>query len=216
MQSRTAKRGLDLIVAAGLLLLLAPLLAALALLVRWDSPGPALFRQQRVGRGFRPFHMLKFRTMTAGQPGPSLTATGDPRITRVGRWLRRWHADELPQLLNVLRGEMSLVGPRPELAEYVAAFRADYAELLRARPGLTDPASLRFRRESELLAAQPDARAYYLAVVLPEKIRLSRDYARQATLWKDLWILWRTATGAGRDVRADSVDREPPEMRSAE
>lgn len=187
-----ARRAIDLIFASAALLLLAPLLLVIALLVRLDSPGAALFRQERVGRGFQPFRILKYRTMKANGGGPLLTSADDARITRVGRWLRRWHGDELPQLLNVLRGEMSLVGPRPEVAEYVRRYSAEYAELLRVRPGLTDPASLHFRREAELLAAQPDPEAYYLSVLLPEKIRISREYLRTASLWKDLRILCTT------------------------
>lgn len=192
------KRAFDLIVAALALLLLTPLLIAVALLVRLDSPGPALFCQERVGRGFQPFRIFKFRTMAVSSSGPRLTVAGDGRITRVGHWLRRWHLDELPQLLNVVRGEMSLVGPRPEVGEYVRHFPVEYAELLRVRPGLTDPASLQFRREAELLAAQPDPQAYYLAVVLPAKIRLAQEYLRTASLWKDLWILCKTVLQAGR------------------
>lgn len=192
------KRAFDLIVAALALVLLAPLLLVLALLVRLDSPGPVLFRQQRVGRSFRPFWIFKFRTMVVTGSGPRLTVAGDARITHLGRWLRRWHGDELPQLVNVLRGEMSLVGPRPEVPEFVQRFPAEYAELLRVRPGLTDPASLQFRREAELLAAQPDPQAYYLAVLLPAKIRISQQYIRTASLWKDLWILCKTVLHAGR------------------
>ena len=192
------KRALDLSVAGSALLLLTPLLVLVALLVRLDSPGPALFRQERVGRGFRPFWIWKFRTMAVNESGPRLTVAGDARITRLGRWLRRWHWDELPQLVNVLRGEMSLVGPRPEVPEYVQHFAAEYAELLRVRPGLTDPASLQFRREAALLAAQPDPQAYYLAILLPAKLRLSQEYLYTASVWKDLWILCKTILLAGR------------------
>lgn len=191
------KRAFDLIVAGLALTLLAPLLLVIALLVRLDSPGPALFCQERVGRGSQPFRIVKFRTMTVSSSGPRLTVAGDARITRLGSWLRRWHLDELPQLFNVLRGEMSLVGPRPEVAEFVQRFPAEYAELLRVRPGLTDPASLRFRQEAELLATQPDPLAYYLADLLPAKIRLSQEYIRTASLWKDLWILCKTIVHAG-------------------
>lgn len=186
------------------LVLLAPLLAAIALAVKVDSPGPVFFRQERVGRHFRRFRLLKFRTMVAGaEGGPALTAGDDPRVTRAGRLLRRFKLDELPQLVNVLRGEMSLVGPRPELPCYVERFRRDYEELLSVRPGLTDPASIKYADEAELLGRAADAEAEYLREVLPDKIALAKAYVRERSLLSDLGILWRTAArlvGAARDV----------------
>lgn len=194
-----AKRAFDLLAAALGLLLLAPLLALLALLIRRDSPGPVFFRQQRVGRGGQAFRIHKLRTMRADAQGPPLTIGADPRITRIGAWLRRTRLDELPQLIDVLRGDMSLVGPRPELPEFVALYPAALRErVLSVRPGLVDPASLAFRDEAALLAAAADPRRVYAEQVLPEKLRLSVDYIDRATLWSDLrLILCTLATLAG-------------------
>jgi lipopolysaccharide/colanic/teichoic acid biosynthesis glycosyltransferase len=154
------------------------------------------FRQERVGRGGRVFRIHKFRTMVADAPsrGLGITVGQDPRITRVGRWLRRSKLDELPQLIDVLAGHMSLVGPRPELARYVALYPADLRnQVLRVRPGITDPASLQFADEAALLAGSTDPERQYLEVLLPAKLRLSVEYARRATLITDLGVLARTA-----------------------
>jgi lipopolysaccharide/colanic/teichoic acid biosynthesis glycosyltransferase len=192
------RRLLDVTVAGALLLVLAPLLAVLALLVRATSPGAALFRQTRVGRNGRPFVLLKLRTMRADAPGPAITSGGDPRITRLGAWLRRTKLDELPQLWNVLRGDMSLVGPRPELPHYVARYTAAQRTVLRARPGLTDPASLAWADEAATLGrfAEPD-RAY-VEVVVPSKIALSLAYLERRTVWSDLAVLMRTVAHVAR------------------
>jgi lipopolysaccharide/colanic/teichoic acid biosynthesis glycosyltransferase len=190
-----AKRMLDLLAAvAGLALLGLPMIAV-AIWIRLDSPGPALFRQQRVGRGGRPFHIHKFRTMVADAParGPALTAADDPRITRAGRWLRRTKLDELPQLIDVIKGDMSLVGPRPEVPQYVSLYPPGLRErLLGFRPGLTDPSSLRFADESALLACAADPEREYREVLLPAKLMASLAYAEQATLRSDLGVLWQT------------------------
>jgi lipopolysaccharide/colanic/teichoic acid biosynthesis glycosyltransferase len=153
-----------------------------------------LFRQTRVGRGFRHFRIMKFRTMVndAERLGGPLSVGADPRITRVGRALRRLKLDELPQLLNVLAGDMSLVGPRPEVPEYVERFRDEYEEILSIRPGLTDLASLKYRDESALLAAAADPAAEYVRVILPDKIRLGREYVRRASVMLDVSIILRT------------------------
>jgi lipopolysaccharide/colanic/teichoic acid biosynthesis glycosyltransferase len=188
------KRLFDLLVSGTLLLLFAPLLLLVALWVKLDSPGPALFLQQRVGRGGVPFTIHKFRTMRANAGGSGLTVGDDARITRAGRWLRRLKLDELPQLWDVLRGAMSLVGPRPDLPHYVAQYPAELRDIVLAvRPGITDPASLQFRNEAELLAAAADPEREYLENILPAKLRLSADYAAQATLWTDVRLLARTA-----------------------
>ena len=186
------RRLLDVTVAGMLLLVLAPLLGVLALLVRANSTGPALFRQIRVGRNGRPFVLLKLRTMRAGAPGPVITFGGDARITRLGAWLRRTKLDELPQLWNVLRGEMSLVGPRPEVPDYVALYTAAQRAALLVRPGLTDPASIAWADEAARLArfAEPD-RAY-ADVVLPQKLALSLTYLERRTVWSDLAVVMRT------------------------
>lgn len=188
------KRAFDMLVSGLLLVLLSPLLIAVAVWVRMDSPGPALFRQQRVGRGGRPFTIHKFRTMRVDAGGLGITVGMDARITAAGHWLRRLKLDELPQLWDVLRGAMSLVGPRPDLPQYVALYPAQLREaVLAVRPGITDPASLAFRDEAEQLARAADPEREYLQRILPAKLRLSADYARRATLWTDLRLIARTA-----------------------
>jgi lipopolysaccharide/colanic/teichoic acid biosynthesis glycosyltransferase len=186
------RRLLDLTVAGTLLLVLAPLLGVLAVLVRATSTGPALFRQIRVGRNGRPFVLLKLRTMRAGAPGPPITSGGDPRITRLGAWLRRTKFDELPQLWNVVRGDMSLVGPRPEVPHYVALYTAAQRAVLLVRPGLTDPASLAWADEAATLATFADPHRAYADVVMPQKLELSLTYLERRTVWSDLAVVMRT------------------------
>jgi lipopolysaccharide/colanic/teichoic acid biosynthesis glycosyltransferase len=187
------KRLFDVVVSALGLLLLAPLLLALAIVFKLDSPGPVFFRQARVGRHGVPFRIHKFRTMRADAGGLPLTVGADPRITRSGAWLRRTRLDELPQLIDVLRGAMSLVGPRPEVPRYVAHYPDDLrARALAVRPGLTDPASLEFIDEAGLLARAADPEREYVEVILPAKVRRAAEYAEHATLATDLGVLWRT------------------------
>ena len=188
------KRTLDIIASAIGLLLLWPVFLVIAAFIRAEDGGPVLFRQERIGRLGRPFAILKFRTMTVDAPlrGPAITATHDPRITRAGAFLRRAKLDELPQLWNVLCGEMSLVGARPEVPRYVDLFRAEYTEILRLRPGITDPASIRFRDESELLSASADPEATYIERIMPEKLRLARDYVRHSSPAYDLQLVFAT------------------------
>ncbi|WP_134739901.1 sugar transferase [Nocardioides sp. 503] len=193
------KRAIDVVVAAVGLLLSAPLLALSCAAVRLDSRGPVVFRQERIGRHGVPFEILKLRTMSHATSGASVTAGGDARITRVGRWLRSTKLDELPQFVNVLRGEMSLVGPRPELAKYVALWPAEARqEILALRPGITDPGSIAFRREAELLASAADAESYYVQVILPQKVELYLQYARTRTLVGDLKVLGDTISAVAR------------------
>jgi lipopolysaccharide/colanic/teichoic acid biosynthesis glycosyltransferase len=188
-----AKRLFDLVGASIALLLLAPLLLLVALAIRLDSPGPVLFRQQRVGRHGRLFSIHKFRTMRDGAGGLALTVGTDARITRIGHWLRRTRVDELPQFIDVLRGDMSLVGPRPEVPRYVALYPAALRDrALAVRPGITDPASLAFIDEAELLARAVDPEREYVDVILPRKLQAAADYAEHATLRSDLGVLWRT------------------------
>lgn len=190
-----AKRLFDLVGAALALLLLSPLLLAIAAWIRLDSPGPALFRQERVGRGGRPFRIHKFRTMVVDAPqrGPAITVGDDARITRAGRWLRRHRLDELPQFIDVLRGDMSLVGPRPEVPRYVALYPPRLRErVLAVRPGITDPSSLAFLDEAALLAGSPDPEREYVDAILPRKLALAAEYADRATLLTDLGVLART------------------------
>lgn len=188
------KRGFDIFAASAGILLLAPVLLLIGIAVKLGSDGPALFKQERIGRGFRPFFIYKFRTMVADAPrlGPEITAGDDPRITRVGRFLRKTKLDELPQLFNVIKGDMSLVGPRPEVPRYVEAFRADYEEVLAVRPGLTDLASIKFIDEAGVLAQAHDAEAAYRHQILPEKIALAKQYVRESSLLLDMLVLGRT------------------------
>ena len=196
------KRLFDLCCAAAGLVLLVPVLAAVALWVVWDSPGPAFFRQQRVGRAGRLFHIVKFRTMhpRAETAGPPLTVGADGRITRAGHWLRRTKIDELPQLFNVLLGHMSLVGPRPEVPRYVALYPDDLRTLvLSVRPGITDRASIEFRDESTLLGQSSDPERTYVEQILPIKLQYGADYARSHTLRGDLAIILRTLAALWND-----------------
>ena len=190
-----AKRAFDLALAALGLVLLSPLLAAIALAVTLDSPGPVFFRQERVGRGGVPFRIHKFRTMRhdAAGAGPQLTVGADARITRVGAFLRRTKLDELAQLLDVLAGSMSLVGPRPEVPRYVALYPAALRDVvLSVRPGLTDLASIEFRDEAALLARAADPEREYVEVVMPRKLALAARYVKARSLALDVTILWRT------------------------
>jgi len=194
------KRFFDMTVAAVGLLLLAPLLVVVALLVRLTSRGPVFFRQERMGRAFRPFGIYKFRSMVQDAPkkGSLVTFGADPRITRVGHFLRAAKIDELPQLINVLMGDMSLVGPRPEVRKYAEMFREDFAEILRVRPGITDPASIKYRNEAEILGRSENPEKEYIEQVLPEKIRLAKEYAQNPSLWLDFVIILKTIHVVGR------------------
>jgi len=198
-------RAVDVVASSLALVLLAPLLALLALLVKATSRGPALFRQERVGRDGRLFGLWKLRTMVAdaSRLGPCLTGRDDPRVTRLGRVLRRLKLDELPQLWNVLRGEMSLVGPRPEVASMVRNAPTEFGVLLRVRPGLVSEASLRFRNEEELLPAE-GREAFYLERVLPAKIALDLKWLERRTLLADLELLARTALALLRLRRSEA------------
>ena len=188
------KRAMDLLVAAIGLLALSPLFLLIGLLVKLDSSGPVFFGQVRIGRRFRPFRIYKFRTMTrdASSNGGQLTIGEDIRITRVGRVLRRHKLDELPQLLNILLGDMSLVGPRPEVSQYVDLFKTDYSEILSVRPGLTDLASVKYADEATILAGAQDPEDEYRTVILPEKIRLAKLYVRHASFAFDVAIIAQT------------------------
>jgi FlaA1/EpsC-like NDP-sugar epimerase/lipopolysaccharide/colanic/teichoic acid biosynthesis glycosyltransferase len=190
----SAKRGFDVFFSAIGLVLLVPIFAVMALLIKLDSAGPVFFVQKRVGKRFRLFDLYKFRSMVpdAVRRGGLITADKDPRVTRIGRFLRRTKLDELPQLWNVLKGEMSLVGPRPEVEKYVTACQDDYREILGVRPGITDVASLTYRDEEKVLEGKTDPEGYYLHMVLPEKINLAKEYVRKASLVYDLKIIGMT------------------------
>jgi len=192
--SRIGKRWLDLGTSFVGLVLLAPLFALCAAAIKFSSPGPIFFRQYRVGRYGRLFHILKFRSMVAGAERVELgiTSSGDTRVTRAGTTLRRLKIDELPQLWNVLKGEMSLVGPRPELPEYVASYDPQQRRVLDVRPGITDIASIRFRYEEELLRRSPDPERFYREVLLPQKLALNLEYMQKLSLSFDVYLIFRT------------------------
>ena len=197
-RERISKSVFDILVASAGIVLLSPLFVVIAASIKLNSRGPILFRQERLGRAFKPFLIYKFRTMAAAQGprGRLITVDDDARVTRIGRVLRKTKLDELPQLFNVLRRQMSIVGPRPEVRKYVDMFRDDYAALLAVRPGMTDPASVAFSDESRLLVSSPDPERVYVERILPEKIRLSLHYLQESSrspLAADFRVIWRTA-----------------------
>jgi lipopolysaccharide/colanic/teichoic acid biosynthesis glycosyltransferase len=203
---RSVKRWIDFTVAGVLLLLASPLIAVLAVLIRLESPGPAFYRCRRVGALGRPLNMLKFRKMHDGAKGPSLAAPDDARFTRLGSFLARTKLDELPQLWNVLTGEMSLVGPRPEDPAFVEMNQKAYTTILEVRPGITGLSQLAFASESDVLDPS-DRLGHYVRNILPQKIGMDRLYAARRSVRMDLRILWWTARAvvAKRDV---AVNRE--------
>ena len=189
-----AKRVFDLFFAIIGLLVLSPFLVVVAIVVRLSSPGPALFRSRRAGRFGKEFFLLKFRTMTkdAPQSGPAITIGKDHRITRLGGILRRTKIDELPQLLNVIKGEMSLVGPRPEVPEYVRFYTPEQRAVLDLVPGMTDPASIKYALENDLLAKSSNPHSDYVNGIMPDKIRMNLEYAARANLWTDTRVILTT------------------------
>jgi lipopolysaccharide/colanic/teichoic acid biosynthesis glycosyltransferase len=189
------KRVFDAFCAVVGLALLMPLFAIIACWIKLDSPGPVFFRQERVGRFGVTFQIHKFRTMRTNHSANHLTITvqGDPRITNAGDFLRRYKLDEFPQLINVLKGDMSLVGPRPEVPEFVALYPPQVREeVLSVRPGITDETSVRFKNESELLAVADDPRQYYIETIMPLKLASYLSYVRTQSMSRDFSILART------------------------
>lgn len=205
------KRAFDATLAALGLVMTSPLIAVSAALVRLESPGPAFYQGQRIGRDGKPFRIYKLRTMRTGADaqGPAVTGAGDPRVTSVGRFLRRTKLDELPQLLNVVRGDMSLVGPRPEAPQYVAQYTDEQRNVLSVRPGMTGAASIAYLNEEEILGTQ-DAEAIYLSSVMPKKLDLDLQYVRSATFVGDLKILGRTVLLLVRRPKAASAGSTGP------
>lgn len=199
MASRMTMRLVDIMAGLMGLIILSPVLLALALWVKLSSPGPIFYRARRIGQGGRAFYLYKFRTMVADadRQGPGITTASDQRITRVGQLLRRTKLDELPQLLNVLKGEMSLVGPRPEDPRYVALYTPEQQKLLQVRPGITSVASLHYRQESDLLRGR-DWETVYTQEILPHKLALELEYLQQRTFWRDLGLIWQTLLSLGR------------------
>ena len=191
---RAGKRALDAAVSAMILVVMSPLLLIVCALVKLTSSGPVFYRQERVGEGGRPFNIVKFRSMVvdADRRGPGLTSAGDPRVTRCGAVLRQLKIDELPQLWNVLKGDMSLVGPRPELPVYVANYDPQQRVVLTVRPGITDSASIAFRWEEDLLAQRSDPEQFYKDDILPRKLALNLEYVANMSLKYDFLLMVRT------------------------
>ena len=204
-----ARRGLDLSVAGPAILVLAPVLALIAVAIRLETRGPALFRQTRVGAGGMPFVLLKFRTMRNGAAGSEITERGDSRVTRLGQFLRSTSLDELPQLFNVLRGEMTLVGPRPETPALAARYPSGCDSVFRYRPGMTGPAQIRLRDADVLPEGEGDdhdLEAYYLTTVVPQRVQLDLEYLAAPTLRSTVEVLRDT-------LRYLIESRTPPPMR---
>lgn len=198
------KRFMDLVLGVVGLTLASPLLAYAAVRIKLEDGGPVFYRGVRVGRHGKPFRMFKLRTMVlnADKVGGPSAADGDPRITRTGRWLRRHKLDELPQFINVLIGDMSFVGPRPEVQHYVDMYTEQERAILSVRPGITDFATLWNANEGAVLAGSADPERTYMEVIRPEKLRLQLEYVRRQSLSTDLSILWQTVTGI--------ITRRPP------
>jgi lipopolysaccharide/colanic/teichoic acid biosynthesis glycosyltransferase len=189
------KRAFDIFCSLLALALLSPLLIVTALLVKAQSEGPALFRQERVGRYGRHFTIYKFRTMVLNHDGSSVTVKGENRITPIGARLRKWKIDELPELWNILIGDMSIVGPRPDVPDYSDRLRGEERNILTLRPGLTSPASLKYSREEELLAVVDDPQKHFDEVIWPDKTRMNLDYVRTRSFSYDIKLIILTAHG---------------------
>ncbi|MBO4557312.1 MAG: sugar transferase [Bacteroidales bacterium] len=188
------------------IVVLSPLFLIVAVLVRIKMPGgPVIFSQKRVGRGGRLFTIYKFRTMAAGQTGSSVTVAGESRITPLGARLRRYKLDELPELWNVLKGDMSFVGPRPDVPGYADCLEGDDREMLRLRPGITGPATLKYRNEEELLAQVADPQKYNDEVIFPDKVRLNRYYLHHYSFWMDLKMIFATVLGKHIEYAGETV-----------
>jgi len=187
------KRSMDFTLAGVLLAFTLPLMIIAAVFIQLETGESPFFCQRRMGRGFKTFKLWKLRTMRSCFAGPPFTLGADPRITRVGRWLRWSKIDELPQLWNVMRGDMSIVGSRPVIPELAEEFEADYVRLLAARPGLTDPATVKYCRETELMALVPDPLDYFKNVIMPDKLRISLAYLDRASVRRDVGVLLGTA-----------------------
>lgn len=188
------KRLFDVVASGFGLLLLSPLFFLVAIWIKLDSPGPVFYRQVRVGRYNRDFRIFKFRSMRVGADKGSLVTIGgrDPRVTRSGYFIRKFKVDELPQLINVFIGDMSLVGPRPEVRHYVDYWTKEQLHVLDVRPGITDPASIKFRNENELLEKAEDPEKYYIEVIMQEKLRLYLEYVENHSFWYDIKLIFQT------------------------
>jgi len=185
------KRAVDLFLSLCGLIVLTPLSAAIAIAIKLDSRGPILFKQERVGLDGQPFEILKFRSMVkdATRLAPNVSSTDDPRVTGVGAFLRRWFLDELPQLINVLKGDMSIVGPRPETPEYVALYSPEERKVLSVKPGIVGPSTLAFVNEPEILAGCEDPHSYYIDTLMHQRVKLDLEYLEHQSLRYDLQLL---------------------------
>lgn len=188
------KRIFDLVCAVSGLIVLAPLFLIVSVLIKLDDRGSIIFRQERIGYNGIPFKIWKFRTMVNGaeKKGMQITVSNDSRITKIGGLLRKTKLDELPQLINVVLGQMSLVGPRPEVAKYVNLYNEAQRQVLKLKPGITDPASIEFRNENELLAAVKEPEKVYIEKIMPEKIKINLEYASKANLFRDFVVIIKT------------------------
>lgn len=188
------KRLFDIIASGCGLLVLSPVFIIVAIWIKLDSQGPVFYRQTRVGRYNNDFRIFKFRSMRVGSDKGSLVTIGgrDPRVTRSGYFIRKFKIDELPQLINVFTGDMSLVGPRPEVRHYVNFWTPEQMRVLDVRPGITDPASIRFRNENELLEKADDPERYYIDVIMQEKIKLYLEYVEKSSFWYDIKLIFQT------------------------
>jgi len=204
------KRIFDFIVSLAVILIAFPIWILVALAIKMDSPGPVFHRGTRVGKDGKPFTLFKFRTMVADAPrrGPGITQQDDPRITRVGRFLRKLKIDEMPQLINVLKGEMSIIGPRPEDPRYVAHYTPEQRRVLTVRPGMASPAFIKYRHEEELLAAASDDLEHvYLTQILPDKLRMDIEYVRNQSFIGDLSIFAQAALSLFKKDRKHSGEK---------
>ena len=188
------KRLFDIVASACGLILLSPLFFIVSVWIKLDSIGPVFYRQVRVGRYNKDFKIFKFRTMRVGADKGSLVTIGgrDPRVTRIGYYLRKFKIDELPQLINVFIGDMSLVGPRPEVRHYVDYWTPEQLHVLDVRPGITDPASIKFRNENELMESAEDPESFYINVIMQEKLKLYLEYVQNASFWYDVKLIFKT------------------------
>lgn len=193
------KRIFDILVSGVGLILLSPILFFISLWIKLDSKGPVFYCQTRVGRGNRDFRIFKFRSMNTGADKGSLITIGgrDPRITRSGYFIRKYKIDELPQLINVFIGDMSFVGPRPEVRRYVEMYTVEQMQVLSVRPGITDVASIKYRNENEILGSVENPDEYYIRVLMPDKLRLNMEYMDKRTFLSDIKIILITVLGKG-------------------
>lgn len=189
------KRIFDFIASFLGVLILSPVLFIIAIIIKVQMPGPVFFKQKRVGKGGQLFTMVKFRTMTINHSGSSISVAGESRITPLGATMRKYKLDELPELWNVLKGEMSFVGPRPDVPGYADQLQGEAAQILKLKPGITGPASLKYRNEEELLAQVDDPQRYNDGVIYPDKVRINLKYLREQSLWLDLRIIFCTVLG---------------------